>query len=177
MAFGLILFLAATLASSLPLESPPRARALQSGALAFTGAFSQPAAQPLYANTTYTVTWTSSGATVQGGAVAVQLLTSPALTLAAVLATGVSALAAQATFTLPVAPAYGAYVIALKSLADASVSCATAPLQVSGGALSLAAPAGGEVFVLVGQAILVNISAAGGNILGANVIVQLIYYG
>ena len=99
---------------------PGAPRQLQSGTLAFTAQFATPGSV-LYTNTSYTVTWASSGSTVQGGSVRLQLFTSPGNSLAATLLGSVSALAGQATFLTPVSPSYGAYSLVLTSLADASI--------------------------------------------------------
>ena len=76
----------------------------------------------------------------------------------------------------------GLYTILLKSLADASVSATTPPFQLSGGQLFLASPGATsspqEVYVLLGQAIPINISVAGGNLLsGSSLSIFLWYYG
>ena len=99
-------------------QRPLSPRELQSGTLGLTGYFSSQAPFPVYAGTTYTLSWASSGVTVQSGSVSVSLFTSPGGALAATLAASVPALASQASFTIPVAPAYGA---------SSRYSCSTKP--------------------------------------------------
>jgi hypothetical protein len=151
------------------------ARSLQSGTLVLTN--SAPSYSAWYVNTTYTITWASSGSIVQAGSVSVTLRTSPALAIAATLAASVPALSSQATFVLPPALSYGQYVVVLTSLADSSVTATSPLIAVSGGSLALLSPLAGATYVLIGQSIAVNWTVAGGTTSSRTVTIAVIYYG
>ena len=132
----------------------------------------------MYRNTSYTLSWASTGATVQAGNVACALYTSPGGLLAQTLVASAPALASQATFTLGAALASGSYTAQCASLADASVVATTPVLSLSGGALWVTSPTPGTTYTFSTLSTQnVSWGGAGGTVLGGAVTLELWYLG